>query len=641
MAIFTIDDLKTDNNNFTVKSGGKGDRVNKVSTGNPDADIVILTTNTLAVDASAPVGKKDNILLANYRKNKIGGVENASLQGRSSENADDAAKLKQNGYDRANGIGIHETVFDVNANPLEQTGGGCKGNAVNPFLTWQYKAPFVGSNFTRSGAGCGCWVSTGFDLFSVISMFGSTALLFKAFKISRKVRFYKSLQAENTAVRRAWRKYGRNIAYQKHLADYKKAGMTHRQAVDAANDLIDINDHEIYTKSKLFDKYGQNEVIELDTHIDRLDNFSLLGALGIGWMAILGIGNYLDLLTIYRPKNCTGTNTALDDRVEVESNGIMVANDEHCNCVCSPYMSEDAVPCREDGWLGPIDTVFGNFMNFVPGFNGQFLGEELDGCAEPCICFGERLENTIVGVPDQCECTCDPPDLDYNNGPCEHEREFDRDFECCCKCPEGSAVAEGKPLKGQARLSDNYETDGSGWAPSKFHARYSTGCHHICDGRDVIAAGGTWPPECPPGQVFVSDVDVCDCVDAGTACFVQNVYYSTENTGPGSGNESYTCPGGMEAVVIDAGEEYETTECWCAGEPDPVDDEGNYLGECGEFSTAFNIGCRTDMDYATALSLVGSRQTYNGVTSYYTALDKFVNTTVDCDLCDDIADPDI
>lgn len=35
MAVFTIDDLKKDNNNFTMFSGSTGDRVNKVEAGNP------------------------------------------------------------------------------------------------------------------------------------------------------------------------------------------------------------------------------------------------------------------------------------------------------------------------------------------------------------------------------------------------------------------------------------------------------------------------------------------------------------------------------------------------------------------------------------------------------------------------------
>lgn len=632
MAVFTIDDLKEDNNNFTMFSGSTGDRVNKVEAGNPKDDILILTTNTLAVDASAPVGENDNTLLAEYRKNKIGGVANDSLQGRSSKNADDAAKLKENGVVRDNAIGSHEAVFDNDANPLEN-GGACRGNAISPFLTFQYKSPFVGSH----GA-CGCWVSTGFDLLSLIGSFGTISRAFKAFKIAKPLRRYRNLKSHMKAARKAWRGGGRNVAYRKHLKDYKAGGMSHKEAVAAAQDLIEENDDLILRRSRLIEKYKGNDVITISSQIDELDNLALWhGVAGIGWMVLIGVSNFADLMTVYRPKNCTGFNTVLDDRVTIDG----LNNPDHCSCVCSPSMSESAVACREDGWLGPVSTVFGNLVNFIPGFNGQFLGEEIDGCVEPCTCFGERLPNSLSGAPDQCICQCDPPDLDYNNGPCQHERDFDRDFECCCKCPEGSAVAEGKTLAGQARLSDNYETDGSGWAPSKFHARYSTGCSHLCDGRDVIAAGGTWPPECPVGQIFVSDVDVCDCVDAGTACFIQNVLYSTENTGPGSFNESYTCPGGMTPVVLDAGEEYESTECWCTGEPDPVDDEGNYLGECGGFSTAFNIGCRTDMDRITAMSLVGSRQVYNGGVSFYTALDKYVNTVVDCDLCDDIADPNI
>lgn len=506
MAVFTIDDLKKDNNNFTMFSGSTGDRVNKVEAGNPKDDILILTTNTLAVDASAPVGENDNTLLAEYRKNKIGGVENDSLQGRSSKNADDAAKLKQNGVVRDNAIGSHEAVFDIDANPLEN-GGACRGNAISPFLTFQYQSPFVGSH----GA-CGCWVSTGFDLLSLIGSFGTISRAFKAFKIAQPIRKYKNLKSQMKAARHAWKGGGRNVAYRKHLKDYKAGGMSHKDAVRAAQDLIDENDDLIMRRSRLLEKFKGGDTITLSSHIQELDNMALWhNVAGIGWMILIGVSNFADLMTVYRPKNCTGFNTVLDDRVQIDG----LNNPDHCSCVCSPSMSEDAVACREDGWLGPVSTVFGNLANFIPGFNGQFLGEEIDGCVEPCTCFGERLPNSISSAPDQCICQCDPPDLDYNNGPCQHERDFDRDFECCCKCPEGSAVAEGKTLPGQARLSDNYETDGSGWAPSKFHARYSTGCHHVCDGRDVIAAGGTWPPECPTGYVFDTSASLCDCVPAG------------------------------------------------------------------------------------------------------------------------------
>ena len=326
-----------------------------------------------------------------------------------------------------------------------------------------------------------------------------------------------------------------------------------------------------------------------------------------------------------------------------------------CNCEC-PFGQET---CTADYTLNPVwGTAMWIWDNMIPV---NISTAEMATCFPAC-CEGQVAYKSTISH--SCGCAC-YGDLGLTQTALE-SGSADSHFKGASGC---DCFSEGWMGFGKARgkcVSDSATTLALGQGQAWDDARCEYNCaetRHLpakkgaspdcpiggilnsysalkensvceCECAEPDGYVGTWPPTCPEGKIWDGAANICACVEMGTACFKSAVLYSTNDSGPGTSfagcnSEEHGCCNFIE-VVIDAGEECETTECWCPGEPDPVDDQGIVIGECGSFNTQHNVACRTDMSLETAQAAVGQRFVHNGVISYYLALHKYHVGISDC-----------
>lgn len=576
-----------------------------------------LTGGALKINASAPTNEPNNMVAANSQ-NTINGQENNALQGGKPEIAAAAAF--------ANEIGSNDPSNAVGAAGIQQAAANCDSPKSQPILLWN--GGFSGSLNNP----CDCYVSTGVSLLAILTVFaGGARILYRMGVMARKVKNVKNALAmarkmlkQMTGGRRRFtrdwkirydKKHGIGTATDKMAAE-AYTNEKRKYAADVARILEEQN-------------AGATRISEASALYKRLELYALAeviaGMVGVPIIAQV-VANIDSFTTLYRKKECKGDNTSL--------------NQTTCDCDCDlatpQTLNENSISaqsteiCYSPGAVSYFDKLLEILVNEVPGFNQLLSGPEVEGCYLPCQC-AETQQTDMFGN-ELCKCFCNPNEFGfttklrtlYGRHPdaatdCPFGQSLNT-ATCCCECPTNSDVYLGKTCGTHARLVDNLDDPAVG---STGHYLYETGCDCVCDGRDYV---GTWPPECPAGKVWSGDPHTCDCVVAGTACFTGKILVTTHSSG--IGDPSFTgCDAGLDAAVVDAGQEYESTECWCAGEPEPS--EGI---NCGQFNPAFNIDCRTDMDEATANSLVGSRQVYNGLVSWYTGLTWYPDVQ-DCTLC--------
>ena len=273
-------------------------------------------------------------------------------------------------------------------------------------------------------------------------------------------------------------------------------------------------------------------------------------------------------LFIYRPKQCWGVGVKLDRNT--------------CECVCNIF-NKSSCHNHNKAVTYYIESRFSDLYEFlVPGYfptPNEFLScrnctcDVVPGNAVACLCDSCPDGKTWK---DGHGCGClyeykepylppsqggDPfdtgPSILSKRGVClsnsqiAAEESFGKIWNgetCQYDCPAGTDLAEDRDKPTYARIADNLYNP----APSKAHYTYATGCNYVCDGRDQIANGEQWPPNCEsllgPGAVFSYDPTVCDCLPCSVECEGGVVYYLNGS------KVADLCPAGTYASPATGGE---------------------------------------------------------------------------------------
>lgn len=472
----------------------------------------------------------------------------------------------------------------------------------------------------------------------ISAFFHDPGVTSEAWKLKFKAKYGKHIKTQISQkcdkIYQAQIKY-HNTALKKELVNASKAIKEARQTLATGQENIGIIKKEIQADKEVV--LEELKALANKDKIKATGSTVLNGSLSASWYVITGRAFY----QVGRQKRCLGKNTFL--------------NPETCNCECFVGYTECSADYTLNSMWGNIMWTWDTIVPLLP------KTEEMTTCFESC-CEGQVAYKSTISH--SCGCAC-YGDLGLTQTALESgsaDSHFKGASGCDCfsegwmgfgkargKCVSDSATALAL---GQGQAWDDarceYNCAETRGLPAKKGA--SPDCpmrgiqnsysalkeNSVCECECAEPDGyvGTWPPTCPEGKIWDGAANVCACVEMGTACFKSAVLYSTNDSGPGTSfagcnSEEHGCCNFIE-VVVDAGEEYETTECWCPGEPDPVDDQGITTGECGSFNTQHNVACRTDMSLETAQAAVGQRFVHNGVTSYYLALHRYQQGISDC-----------
>ena len=477
MSTIKADSGREENNNRVTFPGGTGagtdTSTHNLFNSSPSQDqsrgsgAVVTSTTQTAVSGKFG-GSQTNQIIAGTNQNTIAGSPSTALQGTKKDNINDASFLK--GID----------TFHIGSL-------ACEGGQTYAIFT----LPGSGSG------GCGCWVNTGADLFLLLGAGKGLTSNFGKFWASSTTK--KLLEAERTAARaikRAIRrefnsgvpgKYGKRIAEVfRKVHGRKIKPLEYRDLMKEA-----VKNQGTQTwKKKAIAAYGDVEWKSFCSTWGYLGAFTAiaLGATGV-----------------YRKKVCLGQNTFL--------------NTTTCECECLPGKEAFANGNLEDTIQSNIYGAASFIWDSVASVVVQ--GDEFRSCCDVCNgCLNER----VFGFTGTCDCVCNPTSSEIRShygihadaaDDCPFERTLVTDATistdaCCCSCPDGSDVKEGRTKPTLARLSDNLSDPSVG---STGHYLYQTGCNFVCDGRDYV---GTWPPTCSTGYSFDTTKSVCECTPTCT-----------------------------------------------------------------------------------------------------------------------------
>lgn len=505
MTTIKADSGREENNNRVTFPGGTGSgadtAVHNSFNSAPSQDQsrgsgAVVTSTTQTAISGKFGGSKTNQIIAGTNQNTIAGSPSTALQGTKQDNINHASFLR--GVD----------TFHVG-------NLSCEGGQTYAVFT----LPGSGSG------GCGCWVNTGADLlFLLVAGKGLSSHFGKFWTSSTSKKLLEGERTAAKAIKRAIKgeydsgvpgKYGKRI-----IEVFEKV----RGRKIKREEYKDLMRQAVYNqgsgkwKKKLIADYGQTEWKSFCATWGFLGTFT---AIALGATAI------------YRKKVCLGQDTFL--------------NTTTCECECLPGKEAFANGNLEDTIQSNIYGAASFIWDTVASVVVQ--ADEFRSCCDVCNgCLNER----VFGFTGTCDCVCNPTSSEIRShygihadaaDDCPFERTLVTDATistdaCCCSCPDGSDVKEGRTKPALARLSDNLSDASVG---STSHYLYQTGCNYVCDGRDYV---GTWPPTCSTGYSFDTTKSVCECVATCTTAdnnFDVKFQCETSACGEGGGLSSGYC----------------------------------------------------------------------------------------------------
>ena len=444
----------------------------------------VVTSTTQTAVSGKFGGSQTNQIIAGTNQNTIAGSPSTALQGTKQDNINHASFVKG--------------VDTFNIGSLD-----CEGGQTYAIFT------LPGSGF----GGCGCWVNTGADLLLLLGAGKGLATKFgKFWNATRGKSLIEAEKAARRGIRAAIQreldsgvpgKFGKRIGEVWQKVKGRKISRSEwRQQMKNAMS---------FQKTQTWQK---QELADL-TNDQFMSFFATFGYLGAFTAVALGATG------IYRKKVCLGQNTFL--------------NTTTCECECLPGKEAFANGNLEDTIQSNIYGAASFIWDSVASVVVQ--ADEFRSCCDVCNgCLNER----VFGFTGTCDCVCNPTSSEIRShygihvdaaDDCPFERTLVTDATistdaCCCSCPDGSDVKEGRTKPTLARLSDNLSDPSVG---STGHYLYQTGCNFVCDGRDYV---GTWPPTCADGEVFDNRKNICECRPAGVCKEYAGDPYGSSFTGP-------------------------------------------------------------------------------------------------------------
>ena len=499
-----------ENNNRTTFCGGTGSGTDTATYNSfnsaPSQDQsrgsgAVVTSTTQAAVSGKFGGSQTNQIIAGTNQNTIAGSPSTALQGTKQDNVNDASFLK--GID----------TFHIGSL-------SCEGGQTYAIMT----LPGSGSG------GCGCWVNTGADLLLLLGAGkGLSSHFGKFWTASTSKTMLQGEQAAAKAIRRAIRKeynsgvqgkFGKRITEVFNKVTGRKISPSEYREL-MAQAVYDQGSGK--WKGKAIAEFGD---VEWKSFCKSWGYLGAFTAIALGATSIM------------RKKVCLGQHTFL--------------NTTTCECECLPGKETFANGNLEDTIQSNIYGAASFIWDTVASVVVQ--ADEFRSCCDVCNgCLNKR----VFSFTGTCHCVCDPSSSEIRSHYGIHaDAADDCPFEktlvnaeyfshgtistedCCCECPDGSDVKEGRTKPTLARLSDNLSDASVG---STSHYLYQTGCNFVCDGRDY---GGTWPPTCSTGYSFDTTKSVCECTPTCTTAddnFDVRFQCNTSACGEGGGLSAGYC----------------------------------------------------------------------------------------------------
>ena len=504
------------NNNQSVAFLGNG-----LPHGNP-SNTLHLTSSATKINENAVLNRPNNMVSGNSQ-NTIHGIKNNVLQG-SRPDASLLADFSNRYTDKSKGTVPAYGTASTNGVADDE----CQSPRKSPANVWKNGSWVPSLGNAINGAGCGCYVSTGINPFTIAATLGGLGILAR---LGLNIKRIKSAKAAVRKLNLDFQRI-REAGRQNWIGTFRSAWMKANpgQEFKAAQEALAVTRFEEVRRElgglkvlaqKYLDDLGtiDGEILAGSHLAKQLQRHAILEALGGGALpfitsAAMEAAGLAENFTLYREVDCKGDNTKL--------------NEETCNCDCTlagsqSFTTQSSEICYSPGAVSYFDQALDILVNEIPGFNNLLSGPEVEGCYLPCQCAESQKTDSFGNQ--LCGCFCNEHEFGFSDkvrnaygihadaaDDCPFEMTLNTST-CCCECPAGSDVKEGRTMPALARLSDNLSDASVG---STGHYLYQTGCNFVCDGRDYV---GTWPPDCGEGSTFDASKNVCACrPNAGFCC---------------------------------------------------------------------------------------------------------------------------